>query len=57
MFEDDERHPRDHESDPAHNDQVGYDWADEGGATAEGPATHEESGHPHGDTAEEPAAE
>lgn len=27
------------ESDPALSDEVGQDWTDEGGATAEGPAT------------------
>lgn len=46
---------RDLESDPAHNVDPGRDWADEGGATPEGPATHEESGHPHHEEAEEPA--
>ncbi|WP_449278800.1 hypothetical protein [Leucobacter sp. GX24907] len=30
----------DHESDPAHNVELGQDWSDEGGATAWGPATH-----------------
>lgn len=39
----------DHESDPAHNDELGQDWVDEGGATAEGPATHVDSGHPQHD--------
>ena len=47
MSTDDKREFADHESDPAHTDQLGSDWADEGGATSEGPATHEESGHPH----------
>lgn len=37
----------DHDSDPAHTDEDGRDWADEGGATSDGPATHVESGHPH----------
>lgn len=27
-------------SDPAHADQVGTDWTDEGGAAPEGPATN-----------------
>ncbi|MGB3414570.1 MAG: hypothetical protein WBA28_07620 [Microbacteriaceae bacterium] len=27
-------------SDPAHNDEQGHDWTDEGGAMNEGPATH-----------------
>lgn len=26
-------------SDPAHDDRIGSDWADEGGATPQGPAT------------------
>lgn len=39
----------DHESDPAHNDEPGQDWVDEGGATPDGPATHVESGHSHHD--------
>lgn len=30
---------KDVESDPALNDNVGQDWADEGGATPQGPAT------------------
>lgn len=30
---------RDVESDPALNDDLGQDWADEGGATPSGPAT------------------
>lgn len=42
----------DHESDPAHNTDPGSDWADEGGATDDGPATHVESGHPHHDDEE-----
>lgn len=49
------REPHDHESDPAHNDEPGHDWVDEGGATAEGPATHEESGHPESAVGEAPS--
>ncbi|RLP75956.1 hypothetical protein D9V32_07285 [Mycetocola tolaasinivorans] len=30
----------DHVSDPAHSDEVGSDWTDEGGATKYGAATH-----------------
>lgn len=30
---------RDVQSDPALNDSMGQEWADEGGATADGPAT------------------
>lgn len=37
----------DHESDPAHNVELGHEWVDEGGASRLGPATHTESGHPH----------
>lgn len=33
---------KDVESDPALNDNVGQDWADEGGATPQGPATPSE---------------
>lgn len=40
----DETRKPDHESDPAHNDEVGHDWADEGGATRLGPATHSIAG-------------
>lgn len=29
----------DHVSDPAHSDELGHDWTDEGGATPSGPAT------------------
>ncbi len=36
---------RDHESDPAHNAELGHEWVDEGGASHLGPATHIESGH------------
>lgn len=50
------RQPLDHESDPAHSDQMGQDWVDEGGATDEGPATHIESGHPHHSDTEKPSA-
>lgn len=38
----------DHESDPAHNTDLGHEWVDEGGASHLGPATHTQSGHPHG---------
>ncbi len=34
-------------SDPAHNDRIGHDWADEGGATPDGPATHADADHVH----------
>lgn len=37
--------PRDHESDPAHNVELGQEWTDEGGASHLGPATHLGSGH------------
>lgn len=47
MMESAEGPKPDHESDPAHNDELGQDWVDEGGATPEGPATHAESGHSH----------
>lgn len=33
---------KDVESDPALNDGLGQDWADEGGATPQGPATSSE---------------
>lgn len=33
-------YPEDVESDPALSDQKGFDWTDEGGATAHGPATN-----------------
>lgn len=35
---------QDHQSDPAHT--PGDGWAEEGGASHLGPATHIESGHP-----------
>jgi len=38
MFEGDPPHIHDHESDPAHTPGAG--WADEGGASHLGPATH-----------------
>lgn len=43
-------HP-DRVSDPARSDEVGADWADEGGATPDGPATAESAtdGDPHRD--------
>jgi len=34
-------------TDPAHDDRIGTDWADEGGATPDGPATSVESGTPN----------
>ncbi|MBO1902406.1 hypothetical protein J4H92_10650 [Leucobacter weissii] len=39
-------------SDPAHDDRLGSDWVDEGGATADGPATADRSPE-----ANEPAAD
>ncbi|WP_017884164.1 hypothetical protein [Leucobacter sp. UCD-THU] len=50
---DDDRRTLDHESDPAHNDELGHEWVDEGGASHLGPATHLGSGRPHGDEEEE----
>ena len=35
-------HQHDVVSDPAHNDQLGQDWTDEGGAMPEGPATDQQ---------------
>jgi hypothetical protein len=49
MQTDGDRRLPDHESDPAHNDELGHEWVDEGGASHLGPATHLESGRPHGD--------
>ncbi|WP_165384218.1 hypothetical protein [Leucobacter triazinivorans] len=49
MQTDGDRRRPDHESDPAHNDELGHEWVDEGGASHLGPATHLESGRPHGD--------
>ncbi|MBL3688264.1 hypothetical protein D3248_15055 [Leucobacter zeae] len=43
------RNGTDHESDPAHNTELGHEWTDEGGASHLGPATHLESGHAHGE--------
>ncbi|WP_162903677.1 hypothetical protein [Leucobacter sp. wl10] len=53
MQTNDERRIQDHESDPAHNDELGHEWTDEGGASHLGPATHLESGRPHGVDEEE----
>lgn len=36
----------DHESDPAHNVEVGQEWTDEGGASHLGPATHTKASDP-----------
>lgn len=46
-----QQRPRDHESDPAHT--PGDGWAEEGGASHLGPATHIESGHAPHETATE----
>lgn len=35
-----ESHKKDVVSDPARDDQIGSDWASEGGSTPTGPATH-----------------
>lgn len=42
-------HPEDHSSDPAHNDEEGSDWADEGGALQDGPASPSAFSHAHED--------
>lgn len=44
MLQNEERRVPDHESDPAHT--PGDGWAEEGGASHLGPATHIEAGHP-----------
>lgn len=51
------RNGGDHESDPAHNTELGHEWVDEGGASHLGPATHTESGHPHDEGAGEEQSE
>lgn len=45
-------HDHDVVSDPAHNDELGQDWTDEGGAMPEGPATDQQE-NSHQDNAEE----
>ena len=52
-----ERRVPDHESDPAHNTEVGQEWADEGGASHLGPATHTRAADPEGDEATDASAE
>lgn len=53
MFENEERRAHDHESDPAHT--PGDGWADEGGASHLGPATHHDSDHGAQEDADEDA--
>ena len=47
----------DHEADPRLDDGEAVDWASEGGATTEGPATDPEDGSPRGGLDEEHGAE
>ncbi|MBK0419814.1 hypothetical protein JD276_12295 [Leucobacter sp. CSA1] len=53
MRVEDKREFHDHESDPAHNDELGHEWVDEGGASHLGPATHLGSGRPEREEEEE----
>lgn len=45
-------HTPDVVSDPSRNDEVGQEWADEGGAMPSGPATDEDADEPDTDEKE-----